>query len=121
MPDDPIHGLTCDEMLGALNAPERRKILRLLRGGALNVTEIAEKLRLADKAVNVSHHLNVLRHAGLVRNEKQGRFVLYTLAPGVLLPDEECDVFDLGCCELKMKPGGEGPCLESPTSPHRPS
>ena len=48
---------------------------RLLRSGPHNVTEIAEHLGIA--LVNVSHHLNVLRHGGIVASEKQGRFVVY--------------------------------------------
>jgi DNA-binding transcriptional ArsR family regulator len=65
--------------------------------------------------VNVSHHLNVLRHAGLVRNEKQGRFVLYSLAPGVLADDDRsCDRFDLGCCALDMpRPATGGTASDS--------
>jgi DNA-binding transcriptional ArsR family regulator len=87
----------------SLASAERIRIIRLLRDRPHNVTELAEKLGLADKPVNVSHHLNVLRHAGLVRNEKQGRFVVYSLVPGAILPGgDECDRLDLGCCRLEM-------------------
>jgi len=99
----------CAELLGALTAPERLRILSLLKGGRRNVSELAEMLGLADKAVNVSHHLNVLRHAGLVRNEKEGRHVYYSLAPGAVLPGEgERDRLDLGCCRLEMPRPDEG-------------
>jgi DNA-binding transcriptional ArsR family regulator len=91
----------CAELLGALAAPERLRIVRLLRLGPRNVTEIAEELQAP--AVNVSHHLNVLRHAGLVRNEKQGRFVVYSLAPNLVSDSEACDNLDLGCCTLQMQ------------------
>jgi DNA-binding transcriptional ArsR family regulator len=92
----------CADLLGALAAPERLRIVRLLRQGPRNVTEIAEELQAP--AVNVSHHLNVLRHAGLVRNEKQGRFVVYSLAPNLLSSEEACENLDLGCCTLQMHP-----------------
>jgi DNA-binding transcriptional ArsR family regulator len=98
---DPLQPKLCAEKLAALAAPERLRIIRYLRDGPRNVTEIAEMLQAP--AVNVSHHLNVLRHAGLVQNEKQGRFVLYSLPPGMLQPEGELrDLFDLGCCQLKL-------------------
>jgi DNA-binding transcriptional ArsR family regulator len=101
----------CAELLGALAAPERLRILRLLRQGPRNVGEIAEALDAPP--VNVSHHLNVLRHAGLVRNEKQGRFVLYSLSPGLLGDDLACDRFDLGCCTLDMPKPDSDPASEA--------
>ena len=101
MPDDPLQPRRCAELLGAIASPERLRLIRYLRDGPRNVGELAEMLQAP--AVNVSHHLNVLRHAGLVQNQKQGRFVLYSLAPGALAADDgECDSLDLGCCELKM-------------------
>ena len=54
---------------------------------------------------NVSHHLGVLRHAGLVRDEKQGRCVVYSLHPDIFRPREPgqaVDVLDLGCCRLEL-------------------
>lgn len=102
MTDDPLQPKKCAELLGALAAPERLRIVRFLRDGPRNVTEIAEMLQ--SPAVNVSHHLTVLRFAGLVQNEKQGRFVLYSLPPGVLqsLTAEACDQLNLGCCQLTL-------------------
>jgi DNA-binding transcriptional ArsR family regulator len=105
--DDPLNPRRCAELLGALASPDRLRIVRYLREGPRNVGEIAEHLK--DKAVNVSHHLNVLRHAGLVQNEKQGRFVIYSLAPGVLAQAEECDRLQLGCCQLDLPREGEAP------------
>jgi DNA-binding transcriptional ArsR family regulator len=100
---DPLQPKKCAELLAALAAPERLRIVQYLRDGPRNVTEISEMLQAP--AVNVSHHLNVLRHSGLVQNEKHGRFVLYSLCPGVLqncCPDPLHDLLDLGCCELKL-------------------
>jgi DNA-binding transcriptional ArsR family regulator len=103
VPDDPLQPKMCAEKLSALAAPERLRIVRFLRGGPRNVTEIAEMLQTP--AVNVTHHLNVLRFAGLIQNEKQGRFVLYSLCPGVL--QGEGEQLDLGCCRLTL-PRGKG-------------
>src|SRR5262245_51767255 len=98
VPTDPLQPKLCAEKLSALAAPERLRIVRFLRDGPRNVTEIAEMLHAP--AVNVTHHLNVLRYAGLIQNEKQGRFVLYSLCPGVL--QAQRDQLDLGCCQLTL-------------------
>ena len=107
MAKDPLHPQKCAELLSALAAPERLKIVRFLSDGPHNVTEIAEMLRI--QAVNVSHHLNVLKSAGLIRGKKSGRFVHYSLRPGMLedavaagIPK---DALNLGCCRLEMPIG----------------
>jgi DNA-binding transcriptional ArsR family regulator len=98
---DPLQPKKCAELLGALAAPERLQIVRFLCDGPKNVTEIADEMK--SPVVNISHHLSVLRHAGLVRTKKQGRFVLYSLAPGVLKPEEGTkEHIDLGCCRLEI-------------------
>jgi DNA-binding transcriptional ArsR family regulator len=100
---DPMQPKRCAELLGALAAPERLQIVRLLRDGPKNVSELAQRMK--SSIVNVSHHLGVLRHAGLVRNKKQGRFVVYSLPPGVLQEEDAAGAnehLDLGCCRLEM-------------------
>ena len=111
MAKDSLDPGKCATLLAALAAPERLKIVRFLSDGPHNVTEIADMLNVA--AVNVSHHLNVLKHAGLIRGKKRGRFVLYALRPGVLEDAVEAgipkDALNLGCCRLELplqKPGG---------------
>jgi DNA-binding transcriptional ArsR family regulator len=80
------------------------RIVQLLRGGPRSVSALADDLNIA--LVNVSHHLMVLRHAGLVQSRKQGRFALYSLAPGLLRqaggPDGGKEHLDLGCCRLQL-------------------
>lgn len=104
MAKDPLEPKRCAELLSALAAPERLKIIRFLADGAHNVTEIAEMLNTP--AVNVSHHLNVLRVSGLIRGSKKGRFVWYSLKSGVLEEATEAgipkDALNLGCCRLEM-------------------
>jgi len=90
----------CAAKLAALAAPERLRILKFLRGGPRNVGEIAEMLDTP--AVNVTHHMHVLTHARLVTRRKQGRFVYYSIMPGVLESDKAHDQLDLGCCQLKL-------------------
>jgi ArsR family transcriptional regulator len=104
---DELQSKECARRLKALADPDRLKIIQLLQGGPKNVSELT-KLLGADIA-NVSHHLGVLRHAGLVRDEKQGKFVIYSLHPDFFRPGEpgrSADVIDLGCCRLELGDGG---------------
>jgi DNA-binding transcriptional ArsR family regulator len=67
-----------------------------LRKGATSVGEIAKALKT--KIVNVSHHLGVMRQAGLVESEKDGRFVIYSLHPSF----KNGSVIDLGWCKVMI-------------------
>jgi len=104
MAKDPLKPEACAQLLGALAAPERLKIVRYLMDGPRNVTEIVEMLEIP--AVNVSHHLTVLKHADIIRGKKRGRFVLYSLRPGVLDHAVQAGVskeaLNLGCCHLML-------------------
>jgi DNA-binding transcriptional ArsR family regulator len=88
-------------LLAALAAPERLGVIRILAGGPHTVTAIAEGLAL--RAVNLSHHPSVLKRAGLVRGRKEGRYIRYSLRPGVL--EMLGDALDLGCCRLVFATG----------------
>ena len=71
--------------------------------GPRNVSELAALLGV--EIVNVSHHLGVLRHAHVVLDEKQGRFVVYRLHPDVFHPTTggpKAEHLDLGCCRLEI-------------------
>lgn len=64
-------------MLQALAAPSRLLILAQLRDGPLAVTTLSEALGL--RQPSVSHHLGLLRAAGLVSGVRDGRSVFYRL------------------------------------------
>jgi DNA-binding transcriptional ArsR family regulator len=104
MSKDPLEPNRCAELLAAMAAPERLKIVRFLAGGSHNVTEIVEMLQIP--AVNVSHHLMALRMAGLVQAAKKGRFVWYSLKPGLLDEADEAGMgkrtLNFGCCRLEL-------------------
>jgi ArsR family transcriptional regulator len=63
-------------LVSVLMEPQRIKILRLLRGGEQCVCEIEHALGLPQNLV--SHHLRILREAGLVSARKEGQFVHYS-------------------------------------------
>ncbi|HZL82922.1 MAG TPA: metalloregulator ArsR/SmtB family transcription factor [Candidatus Deferrimicrobium sp.] len=69
----------CEEQakfVSVLVGLQRIKILRLLRGGEQCVCEIERALGIPQNLV--SHHLRVLREAGLVSARKEGQFVYYS-------------------------------------------
>jgi DNA-binding transcriptional ArsR family regulator len=69
-------------VFGALADPTRRKILKLLRAGSLTAGEIADRFHLSKPTL--SHHFRVLRAAGLLRAERRGTNIVYTLQSNVL-------------------------------------
>ncbi|MBM3978688.1 MAG: winged helix-turn-helix transcriptional regulator [Planctomycetes bacterium] len=91
----------CAKMLSAIAEPNRIRIIECLRAKSMNVTEIAHALKT--EIVNVSHHLSVLRDAGLVEFDKDGRFVVYSLHPKVFHHDTNKATFvDLGWCRVEI-------------------
>lgn len=65
------------ELLKALSAPVRVAIVMLLSAGPRCVHELVDELGVAQPLV--SQHLRVLRAAGLVAGQRQGREVAYHL------------------------------------------
>jgi DNA-binding transcriptional ArsR family regulator len=54
----------------------------------------------ANQVRSVSHPLKLLREAGLVESQREGRFILYRLAPGAYVASKSgpVDHLDVGCC-----------------------
>jgi ArsR family transcriptional regulator, zinc-responsive transcriptional repressor len=65
------------ELLRALAAPVRIRIVTELAGGPRCVHELVETLGVAQPLV--SQHLRVLRGAGIVRGSRRGREIAYAL------------------------------------------
>lgn len=91
------HASRCARKLAALAEPTRLAVLRALLDSPRRVGELAEGLDVEQSLL--SHHLRSLRDAGLVRSVRQGKGVLYHLAPDVGLCRPR-DGLDLGCCEV---------------------
>lgn len=67
---------TSSEVLRALAHPLRMRILAFIdKHGAINVNKIYNTLHLEQSIT--SQHLRILRLAGLVDTERQGKYVLY--------------------------------------------
>ncbi len=61
----------------ALSDPSRRKILQLLKEKDLTAGEIADSFNISKPSI--SHHLNLLKQASLVTDERQGQNIYYSL------------------------------------------
>lgn len=77
------------EFAKALADETRQKIMSLCCCNFLSVNDIVEQLDVAQPTV--SHHLKVLKEAGLVLSERRGKQVLYTLNQKKLAQ---------GCCQV---------------------
>ncbi len=65
------------EFAKAIADEPRQKIMAICCCELLSVNDIVEKTNVAQPTV--SHHLKILKTAGLVRSERRGKQVLYTL------------------------------------------
>ena len=61
----------------ALGDPTRRKIIELLRKRDMNAGEIADYFSISKPSI--SHHLDLLKQAGIVLSIKEGQFITYSL------------------------------------------
>ena len=71
-----------NESFKALSDPTRRKILRLLQKKDLTAGEIAEHFTISKPSI--SHHLNMLKQAKLVLDERKGQHISYSLNTSVV-------------------------------------
>jgi arsenate reductase len=71
------------ELARALGEPLRWRIVELLAGEQLCVAHLAEELQAAQPLV--SHHLKVLRQAGLIEPDRYRYWTYYRLRPGALV------------------------------------
>jgi len=67
-------------VMKALSDPNRVRVIKLLQSGELCVCEIKEVLGLAQSTV--SKHMKILEDAGLVKKNRQGTWMIYSLADG---------------------------------------
>ena len=66
----------------ALADPTRRAILKRLQEGSRTAGEIAEAFVISKPSL--SHHFNILKAADLVRTERRGQHIVYSLNATVL-------------------------------------
>lgn len=77
----------------------RRSILELLRAGDLSAGDIAERFSLTKPAI--SHHLSVLKEAGLAVERRDGQHIIYSLRDDSIV--EAMDGFLANLCSHKRE------------------
>ncbi|MCR4436645.1 MAG: autorepressor SdpR family transcription factor [Clostridiales bacterium] len=70
------------ESFKALSDRTRREILNLLKKGDMTAGDIAASFSMTQ--ATVSHHLSVLKDAGLVSDRREGKYILYELNTSVI-------------------------------------
>ena len=66
-----------NDVWSALSDATRREILTMLRDRDMTAGEIADRFALSKPTV--SHHLNILKQAGLITGEKRAQTITYRL------------------------------------------
>lgn len=74
--------MSFQESFKALSDPTRREILNLLRAGPMSAGEILDHFQIT--GASLSHHLSILKNAGLIDDEKKGKYIFYALNTTVL-------------------------------------
>jgi DNA-binding transcriptional ArsR family regulator len=72
---------TMARCLKTLSDPNRIRILRILARGEFCVSDLVAQLQVDQP--KVSHHLAILRSAGIIRCRRDGRHINYSLFPSV--------------------------------------
>lgn len=102
--DDPQGG--CADILRALGDATRLGVLQALLERPLHVNDLMEKLGVEQSLL--SHHLKVLREAGLVVATRDGKAMLYEVAPAIAgAKEDQC--IDLKCCQVVFRPSARKP------------
>ena len=68
-----------EKVFAALASSPRRQILAYLSATAMTAGEIAERFEISKPSL--SKHLSILENAGLVKRERKGQFIHYSLVP----------------------------------------
>ena len=88
----------------ALADPTRRSILKRLQGGSRTAGELAEAFPIS--RASLSHHFGVLKAADLVRTERRGQHIVYSLNASVV---EEVTAMLFDLLGSETKPGRRKP------------
>jgi DNA-binding transcriptional ArsR family regulator len=109
-------------LLAAVAEPTRLRVLWHLAKGPQHVGALADLVEIP--MVNMSHHLGVMRQAGVLDDSKDGRRVIYKLRPEVFTPGTTPDilgVLTLGDFRVVMRSKTEPPPATNGTKARRKS
>lgn len=107
-------------LLAAVAEPTRLRVLWQLAKGPEHVGNLADLVGI--RMVNMSHHLGVMRQAGVLEDEKDGRRVIYRLRPEVFAPGTTADVLGvltLGQFRMVLRAKPDAPLVAVATKSRR--
>lgn len=88
----------CCSIFQALADETRLAILEMLKQKEHNVSEIVERFSISQPSI--SHHLDILKRAGLVKSEKRGREVYYQFKGNTII---ECCGMQFSALDIVIK------------------
>jgi ArsR family transcriptional regulator len=69
--------IRCEDFFKALSDETRQNILKMLEEKPMHVSDIAEAFSVSQPTI--SHHLDILKRAGLVSSERRGQNIYYSM------------------------------------------
>jgi len=92
----------CARMFRLIGDNTRFRIVQTLLSREQCVGDLVRIVKTSQP--HVSHHLRVLREAGLVQGIREGQRICYRLAPAVQehLTGTKGEVLDFGCCKISF-------------------
>lgn len=92
----------CATLLKALGDETRVQLPKTLLRKDQCVSDLAERTKLPQP--HVSHHLQILRTAGLVEGHREGQRICYRVTPSVrhALKGAGRTILDFGCCQVRF-------------------
>jgi ArsR family transcriptional regulator len=102
VPGNVLNPLQCATVLKALADGTRLRIVESLLVEEQCVHELVQELKSPQP--HVSHHLRILRDAGLVEGRRDGKQVCYRITPTIqrALANRQGQALNFGCCELRF-------------------
>lgn len=102
MADIMLNPRQCAAVLRALGDETRLRILESLLVQEKCVNDLVRETRKTQP--HVSHHLRILRDAGLVEGLRDGKRICYRVAPRVqrALRNHQGQALDFGCCQVSF-------------------
>ena len=91
----------CADVLRALGDRTRLTVLQALLEGPMHVNDLLKRVTVGQSLL--SHHLKVLRDVGLVQSKRDGKAVLYSVAPAIA-EQTPGQCLDLKCCQVTFSP-----------------
>ena len=92
----------CAKIFRVMGDDTRFRIVRILLGGEYCVSDLVRIVQSSQP--HVSHHLRVLRQAGIVEGIREGQRICYRLRPVIQerLVGSQQEALDFGCCKISF-------------------